>query len=333
MIPVWHGKCIYQDCGNDVSIREDGHSSLAARKWTFGPFFKFEKWEKSPVLKRILTEPFVHFIAIGATLFVLGERLEQQQQTDRYSITVGSAELKRFAGLWERQYGSEPSPAELDELAENYIRQEVLYREALSLGLDKGDEVVKRRMVQKLEFLQQDLWTAQEPPEAELQAYYRDHPERYQKPERVSFRHLYFSTDRRGDAKQHAVSALTELEKGKPQSGDHFPDNSEFTQQSREDVKRVFGNSPMAFFLFEQPLRQWAGPFQSGLGWHLVYVEDKTPAAQAEFESVRLAVKNDWQQALRQRKNAEAFDALKQRYTIVREPSPVHKTNQMLVSK
>jgi parvulin-like peptidyl-prolyl isomerase len=266
-------------------------------------------------------------------LFVLGERLERQQQTNRYAITVGSAELKRFAGLWEKQYGGEPSADELNELAENYIRQEVLYREAVSLGLDKGDEVVKRRMVQKLEFLQQDLWTAQEPPESELQAYYREHPERYQKPERVSFRHLYFSADKPGDAKQRAAAALTELDQGKPQSGDRFPDHAEFTQQSREDAKRVFGNSPVAFFLFEQALRQWAGPFQSGLGWHLVYVEDKTPAAQAQFESVRPAVKNDWQQALRQRKNAEAFDTLKQRYTIVREPSPVNKTTQMLVSK
>jgi peptidyl-prolyl cis-trans isomerase C len=285
------------------------------------------------VLKRILTEPFVHFLVIGAALFLLGERLERQQQADRYAITVGSAELKRFAGLWEKQYGGEPSADELNELAENYIRQEVLYREAISLGLDKGDEVVKRRMVQKLEFLQQDLWTAQEPPDSELQEYYREHPERYQKPERVSFRHLYFSADKPGDAKQRAAAALVELDQGKPQSGDRFPDHTEFTQQSREDVKRVFGNSPVAFFLFEQPLRQWVGPFQSGLGWHLVYVEDKTPAAQAKFESVRLAVKNDWQQALRQRKNAEAFDMLKQRYTIVREPSPVNKTTQMLVSK
>ena len=285
------------------------------------------------MLKRILTEPFVHFLVIGAALFLFGERLEQQQQADRYAISVGSAELKRFASLWEKQYGGQPSAAELDELAENYIRQEVLYREALSLGLDKGDEVVKRRMVQKLEFLQQDLWTAQEPPEAELHAYYRDHAERYQQPERVSFRQLYFSADQPGDARQRAAKALVELDWGKPQSGDRFPDNAEFTQQSRADVKRVFGNSPVAFFLFEQPPRRWAGPFQSGLGWHLVYVEDKTPATQAEFESVRLAVKNDWQQALRQRKNTEAFNTLKQRYTIVREETPATKTAQMLVSK
>jgi peptidyl-prolyl cis-trans isomerase C len=285
------------------------------------------------VLKRILSEPFVHFIVIGAALFALGEQLEQHQQADRYAISVGSAELKRFASFWEKQYGGEPSADELDKLAENYIRQEVLYREALSLGLDKGDEVVKRRMVQKLEFLQQDLWTAQEPPESELQEYYREHPERYQKPERVSFRHLYFSADQPGDAKQRAAKALVELVQGKPQLGDRFPDNAEFTQQSREDVKRLFGNSPLAFFLFEQPVRQWSGPFRSGLGWHLVYVEDKTPAAQAEFESVRLTVKNDWQQALRQRKNAEAFDTLKQRYTIVRDETPATKSAQMLVSK
>ena len=299
----------------------------------FGPFFYLNNGESLPVIKRILTEPFVHFIIIGAALFALGERLEQQQQTDRYSIAVGSAELKRFASLWEKQYGGEPSPAELNELAENYIRQEVLYREALSLGLDKGDEVVKRRMVQKLEFLQQDLWTAQEPPESELQEYYREHPERYQKPERVSFRHLYFSADQPGDAKQRAVAVLAGLEQGKQQTGDRFPDNAEFSQQSREDVNRVFGNSPLASLLFEQPLRQWVGPFQSGLGWHLVTVEDKTPAAHAEFESVRLAVKNDWQQALRQRKNDEAFNTLKQRYSIVREESPTPHKSQMLVSK
>ena len=286
-----------------------------------------------PVLKRFITEPFVHFIIIGAALFALGERLEQQQQTDRYSITVGPAELKRFAGLWEKQYGGEPTAAELDELAENYIRQEVLYREALSLGLDKGDEVVKRRMVQKLEFLQQDLWTAQEPPESELQAYYHDHPERYQKPERVSFRHLYFSADKPGDARQRAADALVELENGKSQTGDRFPDTDDFRQRSREDVKRVFGNSPVASALFEQPVRHWAGPFQSGLGWHLLYVEEKTPAAQEPFEAVRLAVKNDWQQALRQRKNKEAFDTLKQRYTIVREEARAAKAPQMLVSK
>jgi hypothetical protein len=171
----------------------------------FRPFFYWNNGKILPVIKRIVTEPFVHFIIIGAALFALGEQLEQQQQTDRYSIAVGSAELKRFAGLWEKQYGGEPSPAELNELAENYIRQEVLYREALSLGLDKGDEVVKRRLVQKLEFLQQDLWTAQEPPESELQAYYRDHPERYQKPERVSFPRLWPFSVKQGNRSRSTI--------------------------------------------------------------------------------------------------------------------------------
>jgi hypothetical protein len=285
------------------------------------------------LLKKAGSEPFFHFAIIGALLFWGGEKLEQQQQADRYSIKIGDAELKRFSGLWEKQYGGEPSSAELDELAENYIRQEVLYREALNLGLDKDDEIVKRRLVQKLEFLQQDLWTAQEPPLAELQNYYQHHAERYVKPERVSFHHLYFSADKPGDTRQRAEAALVALNQGKSVKADHFADGNEFAQYSAEDVRRVFGNTPLSSNITKQEPQHWLGPFASGYGWHLVYIDQKIPTEQQAFNEVIAAVKNDWQQTLRQQKNAEAFNQLKQRYTIVREPTATANIPQLLVSK
>ena len=165
-------------------------------------------------MKRLLREPLLHFLLIGAGLFVLFHYMRPHRDTSPTSrqIQFSIDELSQLALLYQSQWRREPTVDELDRLVENKVQQEVLYREALTMGLDKGDEIVKRRMAQKMQFLSEDVAAAREPTTEELKNWFANNSQKFAMPARFSFRHLYFSPDRRGErAREDAVKALTQL--------------------------------------------------------------------------------------------------------------------------
>ena len=182
--------------------------------------------------------------------------------------------------------------------------------------------IVRRRLVQKMQFLMQDLNAPPEPTNSQLQAYYDAHAAHYVTPPRVTFSHVYFSTDNGGNAEARARAALAGLSDKvtrAPDKGDPFPDLYDFAAYEPEQVFRLFGHTPFAAAVFAVPTGHWVGPFRSGYGWHLLYVDARQAAARPPLSAVRDAVRTDYLQAAQDAANSRAFDRLAQRFTIVRE--------------
>ena len=152
----------------------------------------------------LLREPLFLFLVLGALLFGLYTLINDQPQEPDTAmrIQVTAANIDQLRAGWQRQMGRPPHPEEFQGLIDNFIREEVLVREALALGLDRDDAIVRRRLVQKMDFLVEDLALLNEPTEADVRDYFQQHPDLYRLPPRISFTHIYFSRDRRGDAAQ-----------------------------------------------------------------------------------------------------------------------------------
>ena len=144
-------------------------------------------------------EPLVHFLGIGALLFGLFALLNDDASSiDANRIEITASNVERLREVWSKQWNRQPTETELKGLINSHIREEVLYREGLALGLDKNDTIIRRRLAQKMEFLFEDLADQVKPNERELERYFDRNRERYRHPVRISFTHVYFSVDRRG---------------------------------------------------------------------------------------------------------------------------------------
>ncbi|MDB5105905.1 MAG: hypothetical protein JWP91_3594 [Fibrobacteres bacterium] len=273
------------------------------------------------VLRTALREPLVHFILAGAVLYGLSTRFAGDG--DRHLIRMGDAEEERIARNFANQYGTAPSEAQLKDLIGREIREEVLFREGKELELDKGDEIIRRRVAQKFEFLQLDRVAAREPADVELMEWFASHRGRYAEPERATFTHIYFSPDRGGPeaARRRAEAVLAALRESgterAPGLGDRFPDQYDYAGVDRMAVARIFGESPLVDGLFAARTGRWAGPYHSGYGEHLVRIASRQ-APVAVFSQVRDKVRADWLADFRQAGNDKAFAAIQARYRVVR---------------
>jgi hypothetical protein len=278
-----------------------------------------KKWKE--LLKSGLREPFFHFVILGALLFAFNEYLEARANHSR--IEISKEQVEAISRNYKLQYGSTPSAEQLKVLVDSFIKEEVFYHEALKLNLDKDDEIIRRRLVQKYEFLQQDLGIPKEPTGGDLLTFYQQHKSKYQIPEKVTFSHVFFSTDSRGDggARVVAQKTLDQLNRlgvsRAPDSGDNFPGLYDYSNMAGTEISRLFGNGELATEVFNEPLNKWSGPFRSGYGWHIVYVSSKQAATTPPFEEIRDAVQRDYVEYYRGLRNVEILEKLKKSFTIV----------------
>ena len=204
-------------------------------------------------------------------------------QTRDRLIEINSNLIRMLQEAWQQRWNRLPNQTELQELVDSWIHEEVLYRESLNRGLDRNDELVRRRLIQKMEKLSLHLsWTEPPTPE-ELAAYYAANSEQFQTPAQRSFSQIYFSRSERGDrTEQDALEALTTLNDvfsdGQASSpGDRFMLPSYFAQLSQNDVLQQFGPE-FAAALFETQPKIWAGPIPSAYGLHLLFIHEEIPA-------------------------------------------------------
>jgi peptidyl-prolyl cis-trans isomerase C len=274
-------------------------------------------------LRRAVREPFLHFLLLGAALFAVNEYLEERSKLTHIVITPDI--VQGIAANYRLQYGAPPTGAQLDSLVDQYVREEVFYHQALKLGLDHDDEIIRRRLVQKYEFLQQDLALAQDPTRAQLESFYTQHQSDYRTPERVSFTQVYFSPDLRGEegARAAAVRTAAALNvRGVTRAvdaGDRFPGPTDYAAASGEELSRVFGKEGLAAQVFGVAPNQWSQPIRSGLGWHVVLVSEQRPARLATFAQAEDTVRRDYLESERSRHNAQMYEKLRRRFVIVRE--------------
>lgn len=267
---------------------------------------------------RLVREPLVHFVLLGGLLFGAYSLINDEPQAgDTNRIVVDAAQVTSLAETFERTWMRPPTKQELSGLVENHIKEEILYREALALGLDQDDLVIRRRMRQKMEFLNTDLSEPEPPTKSELQAYLATHMDRFRIPERLSFTQVFLQVDDRARA-----SALLQQLTGRLPAQlkpDQFGDASllprTMQQAGERELVRVFGKEFWAE-LSAAPLAKWSGPHASPYGLHLVYVSERLQSREPALAEVREAVEREWL-AERQRVGNERFyDRLRERYTV-----------------
>ncbi len=160
--------------------------------------------DRIPLTQRLialLREPLLHFVVLGALVFGLYGWVDNPAASTAASgqIAVTAPVIASLTTDWQRQWGRVPNAQELQTLIDQYLRDEIFYQEALALGMDRNDIIVRRRLIQKVEFLAEDVSALREPEDDELQAYLAEHGDRYQVPGQVSFTQVYFSRELRGD--------------------------------------------------------------------------------------------------------------------------------------
>jgi hypothetical protein len=281
-------------------------------------------------MTRWLREPLLHFLAIGLALFVAGDLVGRRgsgvEPSRRIALTMG--EVAQLVQLFQSQWRREPTPEELGRLVENKVQQEVLYREALAMGLDKDDEIVKRRMAQKMQFLAEDVAAAREPTTDELRGWFEQHSTTFALPPRLSFRHLYFSPDKRGArARDDAAKALEKLAGQSEDSplgaslADPFMFQDYYRDRAPEYLGKEFGPQ-FAVAVATLTPGSWRGPIESGFGWHLVFVDTVIPGRVPAFEEIEPNVKTAWLGEQKARAWQKAYDAMRAKYTVLLPAPP-----------
>ena len=278
-------------------------------------------------MKRWLQEPLLHFLLIGAGLFVLFYQVADPEDVTDNRIVVSESDIERIITLFERKLQRLPTQQELNGLVEAEVREEILYREALAMGLDEDDTIVRRRMAQKVEFLFNDLVEAAEPTEEELRQYLDQYPEQFFEPERLSFVHVYFNADKRSDNTradaQHVLSQLNAEQGGidPASAGDTFMFGYAFADQSERQVARMFGTEFVSA-LASLETGSWQGPVVSAYGLHLVYIEERTQPRLPPLDEIRDTVLNELLAERRKQANQAFYKALRERYDVVVEHRP-----------
>ena len=275
-------------------------------------------------ISKLLREPLLHFFLLGAGLFLLSGFVGESDQDQPDRIVVNASQIERLIESWKKTRMRPPTMAELDGLIEDHIREEIYYRQALAMGLDRDDTIVRRRLRQKMEFLSQDLAARVDPTESELQAYLEENEDSFRLEPRISFQHIYFNPDRRG-AKAHTDAVhLLAMPRGDggtidiATSGDPLPLPHEYKSLPEREVINLFGRDFAAQLLSLAP-GAWQGPLMSGYGLHLVFVRERTESKTPALAEVRDAVSREWREARRRATNEEVYQQLRERYTVVVE--------------
>jgi peptidyl-prolyl cis-trans isomerase C len=285
-------------------------------------------------MKRLLREPLVHFLLIGAALFAVYHCLQPARSAapSAKAIQLSFDELGQLTLLFESQWKRPPTVQELDRLVENKVQTEILYREALAMGLDKNDEIVKRRMAQKMQFLAEDVAATREPTTDELKTWYGKNSEKFALPKRVSFRHLYFSPDKRGKrARDDAAKTLTQVAgqaedvKLSESSADPFMFQEYYRDRAPDYLGKEFGPQ-FAQTVAKLPTGSWQGPIESGFGWHLVFVDTAIPGRVPDFEEIEADVKIAWLGEQKTLGWDKAYKEMRAKYTVFL-PQPPEGTN------
>ena len=270
-------------------------------------------------MRKILKEPLLVFLLLGGAMFLLFQQVSNDYQSDNSEIVVTEGQIKALSLGYEKVWQRSPNEKEVAGLIQNYIREEVLYREALAMGLDKADGVVRRRLHQKMEFLSEDIASLDEPTEQELQAYLLANQEAYRQPARFSFRQVYLSVSKRGQTAQaDAIALLAKLEKQDSNAatlGDPLMVNHQFNLATEQEIERVLGREFLQS-LNGVPTGNWQGPISSGFGLHLVRIDKHVESEAPGLNEVRKQVVRDWGSEKRNQTNETFYEGLRKRYTV-----------------
>jgi hypothetical protein len=279
----------------------------------------------------MLREPLLHFLVIGAALFLYfhfsGGGSAGPGST---RIVLGSGQIAHLEAGFTRTWSRPPTEAELKGLIDEWVREEIAVREAMSAGLDRDDTVIRRRLRQKLEFLVEDSAEASPPTDDELKAWLARNADRYRTEPRVAFRQVFVSRDRRGSAAEADAAAILKrlTAAGSSARIDDVGDTTmlpmDFELAPMRDVDRTFGPGFAKQLEAVEP-GQWSGPIRSGYGLHLVLVRERVEGGLPSFEALRPVATREVLAERRTRQLAAMYDRLLAKYKVVVERPPAPK--------
>jgi hypothetical protein len=273
-------------------------------------------------LKQWLFEPLVQFLLLGALIFVGHSWLSSDVQREgQIQVSRGQQEhlLTTFARTWTRP----PTAKEFEGLVDDWIREEIAYREGTRMGLDTDDTIIRRRLRQKLELLAEDVVSVTAPGEEELAAFLASHQQDYRLETRLTFSQIYFSEARRGaQAHSDAVKALNQIQEGwaRPlELGDPLPLPARFSAERESAIAGQLGQD-FAQGLGALELARWVGPIRSAFGLHLVHIEAREAGRPLTLDEARNEVKRDWEHQRRIETIEQLYARLRDQYTVIVEP-------------
>ncbi|MBK7863855.1 MAG: peptidyl-prolyl cis-trans isomerase [Archangiaceae bacterium] len=268
-------------------------------------------------LKRLVREPLLHFAVVGGLIFAAQGLWRRgapvgAPRLDVAAINAAQAELAL-------ELGRAPAPEELRLLEDRLVDEQLLFQEGVALGLDRSDAIVRRRIVQKMEFFAEDLRAGAAPTRAELAAYLAAHQGRYLRPERIWLHQVFFA-DRRPDARAAAERALVRLQRGEAVEADPFVLGAELKGRSRDELTSQLGPG-VAQAALDAPQGTWVGPVQSAFGYHLLRVDERAPAQQASLDDVLATVSGDLTEERRQQARLALIADLRKKYRVGGQPA------------
>jgi peptidyl-prolyl cis-trans isomerase C len=264
----------------------------------------------------VLREPLVHVLILGVALFLLHRAVAPPRASEE--IVVPARMVDGLRQEFQRRTGRPPSATDSQAMIDDFVDEEVLVREALAMGLDRGDTIVRRRLLQKMQLLIEDTDPVPPPGDAELAAYLAAHADRYASPARVTFAHVFVSSQvHPADAAAVAADLKRQLEAGADPArlGDPFVRGRDFRLYAQADVANVFG-AGFAADVMRVPAGAWVGPLRSTFGFHVVRVDDRTAAGAPDLAAVRERVEHDWREDARAARTRDAMARLRRRYVV-----------------
>ena len=285
-------------------------------------------------MKKILREPLFQFLLI-ALLLLGGERLinADDYANQQYHIVVDDQVLVQFMQLQAKTFKPEEAMAALkvlsaedrQRLVADYARNEALFREAMALNLNKNDQIIRRRLIQKMDYLAQGFYDELKPlTEADLQAYYLEHQQNYKNPASATFTHVFISSEKRSVAEASAMAEVLQKKlnaeqvpfENAPRHGERFLYNRNYVNRDDDEIGSHFGDDFRQQLFAYKINEQWQGPLQSNYGWHLVLLVKNTPSYIPDFMEVASTVFADAQREQQQEVKRLAIDGLIAKYNI-----------------
>jgi parvulin-like peptidyl-prolyl isomerase len=260
---------------------------------------------------------------LGAALFGLFNVVDKKEANAPAKIVISTERLANLADGFTRTWRRPPGKQELQDLVENYIRDEVFYREGKAAGLDRDDSIIRRRVRQKMEFIAEDMVGA-EPSEEQLASYLASHSDRFRVEDRLTFRHVFLSATKRASAIEDDVEQVANVLADADAAvdtaalGDPFLPGDEFEGVSQSEVARSFGEDfAKQLSVLEQG--RWKGPISSSYGRHFVFVNERTLGSLPALNTIRQSVHREWTNARRVEEVQKLYHTLRKRYEIVVE--------------
>ena len=286
-------------------------------------------------VRLVLREPLLHFLLLGFVLFLVYGRFGGPANGEGGNIVITQGRIEQLTVGFLRMNQHLPDKAELNDLIDDALREEIYYREAKALGLDQDDTIVRRRLRQKLEFVSEDVSPVPEPTDVQLQGYLQQNPQRFRLERRYSLTQVYLNPQKHGSRLATDVQhLLLALQRAGPQvdaggRGDAFLLERRFESASADDLSRQFG-AKFEAALRTAPIGQWTGPVPSGYGVHLVLVRDRVADRAATLRDVRDDARLEWMHQQRAEANARFYADLRKRYAVTIEHAPVGAGSGML---